>query len=163
MTEMQIAGVFADSRRQYPVIVLYEQGGCRVVPIWVGISEGHSLQVSLGEIECARPLTHELTSRVLDAVGGELVRVLIADYQDRTYHARVVLQGADEALTTIDARASDAIALAAREHCPILVSDSVPQPEIEDLVDMSEKDRHRAITALLRRIHPQDLGRFGHR
>ena len=84
MTEMEISGVFHDDRREYPVVVLQEQGGSRIMPIWIGFSEGHAMQICLGEVACPRPLTHELSIRILEALDAELVRVLIASYQDRT-------------------------------------------------------------------------------
>ncbi len=163
MTEMEISGVFHDHRREYPVVVLQEQDGSRIMPIWIGYSEGHSLQICLGEVACPRPLTHELTARVCEAMGVELVRVLIMEFKDRTYHARLVIRGVDDQLVTIDARASDAIALAARSGCPILADESIPQFEVGGLAAMQSEERERAIANVLKRIHPRDLGSFGPR
>ena len=110
--------------RQY--IYLVEQGGPRGFPIVIGNNEALEIHRVVHEIEPERPLTHQLTHATIQALGASVQSVDIVDLRQNTFFAHIVLKGEDgDALTVIDARPSDAIALALRAKCKIRVAESV--------------------------------------
>lgn len=112
---MEIAGVRMDVPTGQPVVVLREVDGPRRLPIWVGTNEATSIVFALQGIEPPRPLTHDLLLSVVDALGRRVTGVVVHTVEDTVFHAAVSLDDA----TVVDARASDALALAARTSSPI--------------------------------------------
>ncbi len=110
--------------RQY--IYLVEKDGRRGLPIVIGNHEALEIHRVVHGIEPERPLTHQLAYATIRALGANLKRVDIIDLRQNTFFAHIVLQNerGDE-LTVVDARPSDAIALALRAHCGIRVAESV--------------------------------------
>ena len=110
--------------RQY--IYLVEQNGTRGFPIVIGNNEALEIHRVVHEIEPERPLTHQLTYATILALGDSVKCVDIIDLRKNTFFAHIVLQNdGGDALTVIDARPSDAIALALRAKCQIRVAESV--------------------------------------
>lgn len=107
-------------------IYLGEAGGNRGFPIVIGHNEALEIRRVVHEEESPRPMTHQLTHAVIRALGAHLVSVDIVDLRQNTFFAHVVLKhDREEELTVVDARPSDAIALALRARCPIRVAQSV--------------------------------------
>lgn len=106
------------------VVTLEEVGGQRLIPIWIGVSEGNAISLKLQGEQLPRPMTHDLMATLLQELGAAVERVVIADLRDGTYYA--VLEVAAQGKTyRIDARPSDAIALAVRLSAPLFVDDKV--------------------------------------
>jgi bifunctional DNase/RNase len=121
---VSVEGVGLDPRG-VPVLTLVEKDGAqRRLPIWIGEDQAHSIQAALAEIDPPRPNTHDLLVGVLGAVERRIERVAITDLHDDTYYAVIVLAGAAGGLQ-LDARPSDAIALAVRTGAAILVEERV--------------------------------------
>ena len=112
---MQIAGVRMDVPTGQPVVVLREVDGPRRLPIWVGTNEATSIVFALQGIEPPRPLTHDLLLTVVAELGRSITGVSVHTVENTVFHAAIILDDA----TVVDARASDALALAARTSCPI--------------------------------------------
>ena len=112
---MQIAGVRMDVPAGQPVVVLRETDGPRRLPIWVGTNEATSIVFALQGIRPPRPLTHDLLLSVVDGLGRSITGVTVHTVENTVFHAAITLDDA----TVVDARASDALALAARTSCPI--------------------------------------------
>ena len=113
-----------DSERQY--IFLREKNGERGFPIVIGTSEAHEIQRVVSRTENERPLTHQLAFSLVEGLGAEIKRCDVTDLRKNTFYAQLVLQTASgETTSVIDARPSDAIALALRAQCPIRVAESV--------------------------------------
>jgi hypothetical protein len=106
-------------------LYLRERGGQRGFAILVGTSEAAEIQRVLAKVEVQRPLTHQLLHDAVTALGGKLVEVRIVALKQSTYFARLVLRRSDGTSAEVDARPSDAIALALRARCPIRVSGAV--------------------------------------
>lgn len=106
------------------VVILKESGRDRYLPIWIGPWEASAIAMRLQGLTPERPLTHDLFASVLGDLGVRVDRVLIASLADETFHARLVLVLPD-ARHEIDARPSDAIALAVRLGAPIFAAASV--------------------------------------
>ncbi|MEX3510238.1 bifunctional nuclease family protein [Kocuria carniphila] len=118
---MEVAGVRMDVPTGQPVVVLRELNGSRHLPIWVGTNEATSIVFAMQGIKPPRPLTHDLLISVVDAVGRNINRVVIHTVEDTVFHAAIEFdQG-----TVVDARASDALAVAVRTKCQIVCAQSV--------------------------------------
>ena len=106
------------------VLTLEEMGGQRLVPIWIGVNEGNAIGLKLQDEQLPRPMTHDLMTNLLEAVGMKMERVVISDLRDGTYYALLVLTQGQKRYE-IDARPSDALALAVRASTPIFVDEKV--------------------------------------
>ena len=106
------------------VLTLEEVGGQRLVPIWIGVNEGNAIGLKLQDEKLPRPMTHDLMNNMLKSLGAKVERVLISDLRDGTYFA-VILLTAGSRRYEIDARPSDAMALAVRSETPIFVGEKV--------------------------------------
>ncbi|WP_270240135.1 bifunctional nuclease family protein [Kocuria marina] len=118
---MEIAGVRMDVPTGQPVVVLRELQGARRLPIWVGTNEATSIVFALQGIEPPRPLTHDLLLSVVDQLGRSVRDVVVHTVENTVLHAAISFDDG----TVVDARASDALAIAARTSCPILCATAV--------------------------------------
>jgi len=112
-----------DSEQQS--VYLKERGGSRGFPILIGTNEAAEIQRVLAQVEVQRPLTHQLLSDALAGLGAKLREIRIVSLRQSTFYAQLVvaLEGGDP--VEVDARPSDAIALALRAGCPIRVAEQV--------------------------------------
>jgi len=113
-------GLVGLDSRNLPVVVLEEEGGPRVLHIWIGVSEARSIASEMEERSAPRPNSHDLTKRVILGLEGHVERVVVSDLRDGTFYAILTLRRHGE-LVEIDARPSDAIAIALRTHAAIFV------------------------------------------
>jgi bifunctional DNase/RNase len=105
-----------------PVVLLEERGGSRWVAIWIGTAEAESIALSIESIASPRPNSHDLARDVIDGLRGEVERVVVTDLRGGTYYATLALRTGRRRVE-IDARPSDAIAIALRARAPIFVRD----------------------------------------
>ncbi len=124
MIEVSINSVRVSLMSQHRIVVLQEQGSERYLPIWIGPFEADAITIQLQGIEVTRPMTHDLLSRVIVSLGGEVLRVVINDLENDTFFAKIILD-VDGELIEVDSRPSDAIALSVRAEVPIFVDDRV--------------------------------------
>lgn len=117
-------GVVAVDEHNLPVVVLEEQGGSRSLPIWIGAAEARSIAVEMERKPALRPNTHDLAKRLIQGLEGEIARVVVNELRNGTYFATIVLLSRGE-IVNIDARPSDAIAIALRVEAPIFVRASL--------------------------------------
>lgn len=106
------------------VVTLEEVGGQRLIPIWIGVSEGNAIGLKLQGEELPRPMTHDLMASLLTQLGAKVERVVVVDLKEGTYYALIELMS-DGKRFSIDSRPSDAMALAVRMNAPIFVDDKV--------------------------------------
>lgn len=106
------------------VVILKDNAGDRYLPIWIGAWEASAIAMRLQGLAAERPLTHDLFTSALEVLGVRVARVVVSDLADETYHAQLVLErdGVEE---EVDARPSDALAIAVRTESPIYCSESV--------------------------------------
>ena len=124
MITMKILGVTLDGATNTPILVLQEENGDEVLPIWIGASEAMSISMALNNINLERPLSHSLLLNALQALDARLTGVSITDLREGTFYALLeILIG--ERLVQVDCRPSDGVALALRAGVPILVSEDV--------------------------------------
>jgi bifunctional DNase/RNase len=108
------------------VLVLEENKGFRRIPIIIGAFEAQSIAIALEQMKTQRPLTHDLTLRILERDGSKLKEVIISSYQDEIFHSVLVVEK-DGQREEIDTRTSDAVALAVRKPCSIFTYESILQ------------------------------------
>ena len=124
MIEVTIDSVRVSLMSQHRVVVLKEIDGDRYLPIWIGPFEADAITIQLQGVEVARPMTHDLLMRIITTLEAQVLRVVINDLQSETFFAAIVIDAAGE-LVDIDARPSDAIALAVRARVPIFIAETV--------------------------------------
>jgi len=129
-----------------PIILLTDKTGNRVLPIWVGLLEAHSVALALEGIPQTRPLTHDVTLTICQTLGANITAVEISDLKDNTYFAELYISsGKDKYL--IDVRPSDAIALALRAEIPINISTSL-QGQMLDMQEIVDDDIRKTLEGL---------------
>jgi uncharacterized protein len=133
LVEMRVRGVTVDPQAGSPIVLLEELRGERVIPIWVGVFEARAIAMEMEKVMPPRPMTHDLIKNLLDGLKAQVTSIVITDLKDNTFYARIVLSTAGTSLQ-IDARPSDAIAVALRVNAPIHVAktvlDSAPAVEL---------------------------------
>jgi bifunctional DNase/RNase len=124
LSEMVVESVRVHMLSSQHVVILKEVGRERYLPIWIGPWEANAIAMKLQELTPERPLTHDLFASTLDRIGARIERVVVSDLTDDTFRARmqVTVDGRD---LDIDARPSDAIALAVRAGVAIYATDAV--------------------------------------
>jgi uncharacterized protein len=122
--EMQIRGLMMDPVTNMPIIVLKDIGSDVVLPIWVGIFEANAIALELEKTTTPRPMTHDLLRNLARGLNAQVRKVVVSEMRDDTYYAVIWMEQSGETVT-LDARPSDAIALALRWDCPIYVSRAV--------------------------------------
>jgi bifunctional DNase/RNase len=132
--KMNLNSILFDSKNNSYIIVLKDETGEKALPIWIGAAEGHSIAIALSNVKAARPLTHDLIITLFDRLEIEIARVVISDLIDNTFYASLyLLQNSKE--FHIDARPSDAVAIAIRINAPIFVEEEVLNKQDSSLLD----------------------------
>ncbi len=114
-----------DPNSNTPIVVLKSNDSETVLPIWVGAFEANAIALEIEKIVPQRPMTHDLIRNLIIEGNLKISRIIINDLRDNTFFALIELKNADEETLTLDARPSDAIALALRLDCPIYVEQKV--------------------------------------
>ena len=122
--EVQIRGLMLDPVTNMPIVVLKDIASDLVLPIWVGVFEANAIALELEKTTTPRPMTHDLLRNIARGLNAVVHRVVVSDLKDDTFYATIWMRHDGETVT-IDARPSDAIALALRWDCPIFVAGSV--------------------------------------
>jgi bifunctional DNase/RNase len=157
--EVRIRGLMMDPSTNMPIVVLKDVGSDTVMPIWVGIFEANAIAIEIEKVSAARPMTHDLARNLMRHMNGQLDKVVITELRDDTFFAVLwIRQGSD--LITIDARPSDAIALALRSDCPIFVSEQVMQSAKLNMAGPPEGPTAEELRGWLEGLNDEDLGRY---
>lgn len=144
MVEVVLRAVRVDVGSSTPLLLLEEVGGDRVLPIFIGAPEATAIAYALQHVEAPRPMSHDLLANVITTLGAQLFAVEITELVDNTFYAHLRLLR-DHVELIVEARPSDAVALALRSGAPILVSDTLMNEQgkfmhLEDDVDDVEDD-----------------------
>ncbi len=124
MVEMTIESIRVSLMNYQRVVILKEKDAERYLPIWIGQAEAEAIAIRLQDVAVARPLTHDLLRAMIEQLGGTVTGVVINDMTNDTFYARILLEAGGRSLE-IDARPSDAIALAVRVGVPIHANENV--------------------------------------
>ena len=156
--EMNIKGLMVDPITNMPIVILRDKEGQKVLPIWVGIFEANAIALQIENVSTPRPMTHDLLRNVIHDLKATVQRIVVCDLQDNTFYAAIhlTLNGASLA---IDARPSDAIALALRTRAPIFVEEAVIQ-NAKTMDPSSERADSDRLHKWLESLDPEDLGKY---
>ena len=125
LVEVKIGALIMDPNTNTPIVVLKGIDSETVLPIWVGAFEANAIALEIEKVVPQRPMTHDLLRNVIIECRLSASSVVITDLQENTFYARIELKDKDDEPVMLDARPSDAIALALRLDCPIFVEQKV--------------------------------------
>ena len=156
--EMTIKGLMVDPITNMPIVILRDREGQRVLPIWVGIFEANAIALQIENISTPRPMTHDLLRNVIQDLKASVQKIVVCDLQENTFYALIYLTLNGDTLA-IDARPSDAIALALRTRAPIFVEDTVIDnaKTVDFTAEKPDSDR---LHKWLESLDPDDLGKY---
>ncbi len=162
--EMTIGGLTIDPVTNMPFLLLKDKTEQRQLPIWIGLFEASAIATELENIKLARPMTHDLICLIVDGLKAKLQRVEIHDLRDNTFYARLILEKGSSQIK-VDARPSDAIAVAIRLKVPILVAEAVlKQSKDVDLASKKFADKDKVSKEkwkeILENLSPEDFGKY---
>ena len=157
--EVRIRGLMMDPATNMPIVMLKDVASDSVIPIWVGIFEANAIAIEIEKVAAPRPMTHDLARNVIRHLNARLEKVVITEIKDDTFHAVLWLKQADEAVV-VDARPSDAIALALRADCPIYVAEHVMQSAKLNTSGPNEGPTAEQLRGWLEGLNDEDLGRY---
>lgn len=160
MIEVEIDSVRVSLTNQQRIVILKQINRERYLPIWIGLYEAEAITIALQDIQVARPQTHDLLKTLIQALNAKLLQVEINSLSDDVFYGNLILEinGQER---QIDCRPSDALALAARSHVPILVSsDVLIQAGISPEEDISEAETDKTEEESQFKLENQDLDVF---
>lgn len=158
LIEMTIKGLMVDPITNMPIIILRDRDGQKVLPIWVGVFEANAIALQIENIQTPRPMTHDLLRNVIQDLQAAVEKIVVCDLKDNTFYALIHLQTPGGPVA-IDARPSDAIALALRTRAPILVEERVI--DNAKTVDFTnEKQDSDRLQQWLESLDPDELGKY---
>jgi hypothetical protein len=159
LIEMTIKGLMLDPVTNTPIVILKDKEGERVLPIWVGLFEANAIALQIENVATPRPMTHDLLRNIITDLDGRVDRIVVSDLKENTFYAVVHLTVRGERVA-VDARPSDAIALALRTRAPILVEELVI--ENAKTVDFGSErlENNEKVQKWLEGLDPSDLPKY---
>ena len=157
--EVQIRGLMLDPVTNMPIVVLKDVASDLVLPIWVGVFEANAIALELEKLPTPRPMTHDLLRNIARGLGAQVTRVVVSDLREDTFYATIWMQQGDEAVT-IDARPSDAIALALRWDCPIYVATAVLGRTKQNALEPAANVDSDELKKWLENLNEDDTGQY---
>ena len=159
MIQMQIGGLGFDPRNLSPIVLLRDEEEMNFLPIWIGIFEAAAIAMELQGVQPPRPMTHDLLKTAIEKFEGKILKVIINDVKEGTFYAVIEIEGKDGKKLSLDARPSDAIALAVRTKAPIFVSEVVMMQA--KLVN-AEKDAEetKKFKEFIENMKPEDFTKY---
>lgn len=155
---VEIKGLMLDPSSNVPIVILRDIESQLFLPIWIGLSEANAIASRIEGVEPPRPMTHDLLRTAIEHLGGKLSKVVISDLKDSTFFALLHLSQGERSLE-IDARPSDAIALALRAEAPIFVLRTVlDKAQAVDLTTQASDEEK--LKKWLEEISPDELGKW---
>jgi len=153
---MKVKVVGLDQNTLIPVVVITDMDESGFIPILIGPAEAQAISAEIERSKPQRPMTHDLLKNVLDQLNAKVERIVISDLKDEVYYARVQLR-TEKGLLDIDARPSDAIALALRAEAPIYVSEEVAARAV--ISNKKTDDEKEQFRRFIESVSPEDFQR----
>ena len=158
LVPMTIKGLMLDPVSNSPIVVLKDEEEKFFLPIWVGIFEANAIALQLENVATPRPMTHDLLKNMIGELEGRVARIVINDLRDSTFFAQIRILTGGKTLE-VDARPSDAIALALRTEAPIFVAQNVLDQAQTISPENVEEDEERS-KKWLESLDTEDLGKY---
>jgi bifunctional DNase/RNase len=155
---MEVVGVRVEMPSNQPIVLLKEINGSRFLPIWVGTGEATAIAFAQQGLQPPRPLTHDLLANVVDLLDATVTAVHLTDLIDGVFQANLLIRDVSSQALSVDARPSDAIALAIRTHSNILASaDLLNKAGIEMPAGDGTNQEVEKFREFLDQINPEDF------
>ncbi len=155
--EMKIRGLVMDPSTSMPIVILKDLASDIVLPIWVGLYEANAIALEIEKTTTPRPMTHDLARNLINGLNAMVEKVVVNELRNDTFYAVIWLRQDGETVT-LDARPSDAIALALRCDCPIYVSEEVLR--VAKLAPTATDTTPEELRRWLEGLNDEDLGRY---
>ena len=123
--EVKVGALIMDPNSNTPIVVLKGIDSETILPIWVGAYEANAIALEIEKVVPQRPMTHDLLRNIITEIGGQVQKISVTDLVDNTFYAVIEIADNQGNIISLDARPSDAIALALRADCPIFVAQKV--------------------------------------
>jgi hypothetical protein len=163
LIEMKVSGLTIDPITNTPIVILKNMQENKAIPIWIGLFEASAIATELEKISFSRPMTHDLLNECLKVLDVTVNKIVIADIRNNTFFANIYLTKEGQNLT-IDARPSDAIALALRARAPIFVDEAVIEKSrsVDFGIKISDLDKLKEdkIKEFLENLSAEDFGKY---
>jgi len=153
--KMAVRALVVDPTTKTPVVILAEPEKHAYLPIWIGVCEANAIAVELEGVTSPRPLTHDLMGTLINDLGFTLDHILIHSLDDAVFMASLHLSNEQREQKEVDARPSDAIAIALRADADVLVS-----PAVLERAVVNEASEEEAVRTILEQIRPEDMGEY---
>ncbi len=160
MIEMKVMGIALDTRTGSPIIVLNDLDNRRALPIWIGSAEASSIIRKIENIPSTRPLTHDLFINFANQTDNIIDKIEINDVDDQTYFSSIFLIDKTGKETVIDARPSDAIAIAIRAEVPIYVSETVMADGAISTNSNKDEEEAQEFRNFIKNVEPSDFSKL---
>jgi uncharacterized protein len=161
MLEMKVAGIALDAITRSPIVLLKDASDRRALPIYIGQEQARAIMGALENQKPPRPLTHDLIVNILEAWNMSVERIIIHSLQKDTFYAALIIKQGD-VKKEIDARPSDAIAIALRTNTPIWVMEEVIADASIPVDRDADEAEQQAFREFISNLRPEDLiKRFG--
>ena len=161
--EMRVSGLTMDPITNTPIVILKDLEEKKAIPIWIGIFEASAIATEIEKITFSRPMTHDLLTEIVKVLKTEVTRVEIHDLRNNTFFANIHLLCEGNRIV-VDARPSDAIAVALRVGAPIYVDDKVVEKSrnVDFGTKMTDLDRLKKekLAEFLENLSPEDFGKY---
>jgi bifunctional DNase/RNase len=156
--EMKIRGLMVDPSTNMPIVLLKDPKSEALLPIWVGLYEANAIWLEVQKSQTPRPLTHDLLRSAIDSLNAQVKRIVVTELKDDTFYAVIWMEQNGE-VVSLDARPSDALALALRADCPIFVDEDVLRAA-KVLPNPAEQVSSQDVKKWLEGLNDEDLGRY---
>lgn len=160
--EMRVHAIAVDPTTKVPIVILKDLEEKETLPIWIGVLEASAIATELETVSFSRPMTHDLLKQILKSTDADVTKITVTDVKDNVYYAIIHINSNGKFLE-VDARPSDAIALALRTDSPIMVDTKVLRKtnDVSLLMDSDKKDTDIAEwLELLEELKPEEFGKY---
>jgi bifunctional DNase/RNase len=160
--EVNIASMAIDPTSNTPILILKSVKGDQAIPIWIGLLEATSIASALRDIKFDRPMTHDLFKNLIDSLDMVVSKVEVCDLRDNTFYAKIYFVSKEKSFN-MDARPSDAIAIALRFSAPIYVDDKIfekSQMTEGDYEVLNKSEEGKKWAEYLENLSPEDFGKY---
>ena len=171
MIEMKLGGLGFDPKNMSPIVLLRDNEERNFLPIWIGMFEAAAIAMELQNFKAPRPMTHDLITDIINKMGGAVHKIIINEILDNTFYAiieiklKVITENEidkaveEKDLIKIDARPSDAVAIAVRTNAPIFVSEAVMVKAKMVNVEKDEEES-KQFKDFIDNIKPEDFSKY---
>ena len=160
MIQMRVMGIAIDTRTGNPIVVLNDMENRKALPIWIGSAEASSIIRKIENLKVLRPMTHDLMINFIKATGYDIEKVEINDVENETYFSTVYVSNREGKVLEVDARPSDAIALALRAEAPIYVTEKVLMDGSVTCDAQNDEEEAQEFRNFVQSIKPSDFERL---